>query len=250
MATASHIRAETLCYHSISQAWQGRLLMNSRWLSIQLMQRFNVINVHIQHLSLPLQDIPELCTVDTLQRLECWRRGTTNKADGHEAMPASLKLGVYVHPVESWRKHFHEHNCFLHCKYKCHWGELGCLDWMLRAVCRLRKMFPLPTFACFVYPDVKMCWVGMYLITCVGNLEKEDLRWHPNNRDRQGSLSGFTLDSLFKYCLPPFRQETFSERFLIFRTLFLQQQVNASRHPVAGERPRYYRSGNSFNGFK
>lgn len=75
--------------------------MNSRWQSIQLMQRFNVINVHIQHLSLPLQDIPELCTVDTLQRLECWRRGTTNKADGREAMPASLKLGVYVHPAES-----------------------------------------------------------------------------------------------------------------------------------------------------
>lgn len=75
--------------------------MNSRCQLIQLMQRFHVINVHIQHRSLPLQDIPELCMGDTLQRSECWRRGATNKADGHEVMPASLKLGVYVHPVES-----------------------------------------------------------------------------------------------------------------------------------------------------
>lgn len=68
-------------------------------------------------------------------------------------------------------------------------------------------MFPPPTFACSVYFDVKICSVGIYLITGVGNTEKEDLRCHHNNRDRQGPLSGFAFDSLFKYHLPLFRQE-------------------------------------------
>ena len=75
--------------------------MNSRWQLIQLAQRFHVINVRIQHLSFPLQAIPELGMGGALQRLRCWLRGATNEADGHGAMPASLNLGGYVHPVKS-----------------------------------------------------------------------------------------------------------------------------------------------------
>lgn len=31
---------------------------------------------------------------------------------------------------------------------------------------------------------------------------RKDLRYHHNNREGQGSLAGFALDSLFKYNLP------------------------------------------------
>lgn len=185
MATACHNRAGILCYYSISQA-QGRLLMSSRWqLTTQAVQRFHVIKFHTQHQHFSFQPTPVFGMGDTLQRLGIGWGGQQKRMIAMGWCQQVWNWGVCT-TTERLMKAFTlkqqlsalQNTCVMEVKSY----------WALRAACRVRKMFLLPTFACLMYFVIKICWVGIYLITCVESREK-DMRHHENNRDTEGFLS-------------------------------------------------------------